>query len=394
MRRTKARLAIACICAVATALFAGVALAGNGNDSAPGQVKQDGTAAQPSAQVEVQADVSVSAAPSDHVAPGQAKQDAASSSSTEASSNASSNGQLHSSSSTQASSNATSNGQVQQNGNASPAVAGMKPSTSTGHWTTCGPTSGTPSAATCTASANATAQAMVHTDSSKRYGNSQTAAEIAVSRGGNVMLKGPGNSQPHKTFDCQHKTNQSGGVDVHAIKNYNPAACTATQTQQVLSSSVCGSKTVTTITTTSQTALQGNGKHLGKGTAKHQVSSTSSSTVVTPTGEVCTTSSPGQVAQSSQSNVTPVTVVAPVTTAGSTAAPTNTGSVAGAQAALTTPKAQHAAKAQHGVLGTVAKVSASTLPFTGFPLWMVLVVALGLIGAGLALRRRGSLRVQ
>jgi len=210
------------------------------------------------------------------------------------------------------------------------------------------------------------------------------------------MLKGPGNSQPHKTFDCQHRTNQSGGVDVHAIKNYNPAACTATQTQQVLSSSVCGSKTVTTITTTSQAALQGNGKHLGKGTAKHQVGSTSSSTVVTPTGEVCTTSSPGQVVQSSQSNVTPVTVVAPVTTAESAAAPTttNTGSVAGAQAPLTTPKAQHATKAQHGVLGTVAKVSASTLPFTGFPLWMVPVVALGLNKTGLTPRRRGtSLRI-
>jgi hypothetical protein len=95
--------------------------------------------------------------------------------------------------------------------------------------------------------------------------------------------------------------------------------------------------------------------------------------------------------------VTPVTVVTPATTAattaGSTAAPTNTGSVAGAQAALATPKAQHvpkATKAQHGVLGTVAKVSGSTLPFTGSPLWMALVVAFGLIGAGLALRRRGS----
>ena len=114
---------------------------------------------------------------------------------------------------------------------------------------------------------------------------------------------------------------------------------------------------------------------------------------MTPTGEVCATSTPGQVVQSSQSNVTPVAVVTPVTTAGSSAAPANTGSVAGAQAALAAPKTQHASKAtkaQHGVLGTVAKVSGSTLPFTGFPLWMALAVALGLIGAGLTLRRRGS----
>ena len=82
-----------------------------------------------------------------------------------------------------------------------------------------------------------------------------------------------------------------------------------------------------------------------------------------------------------------------MTTAGGAAAPANTGSVAGAQAPLTPPTVQHApkaTKAQHGVLGTVAKVSGSTLPFTGFPLWIALVVALGLIGAGLTLRRRGS----
>src|SRR5439155_22553824 len=133
----------------------------------------------------------------------------------------------------------------------------------------------------------------------KRYGNSRTAAQVAVSRGGNVMLKGPGNSQPHKVAVCPRKPNQSGGVDVHAIKNYGPAACTATQTEQVLTSSVCGSKTVTTITTTSQPALHANGKHLGKGTAKPQVTSTSSPTVVTPTGEVSITitSPPGQVVQ-------------------------------------------------------------------------------------------------
>src|SRR5438105_1295946 len=106
MRRFKVRLAIACMCAVATASFTGAALAGNGKDNAPGQVKQDGTAAQPAAQVEAQADVTVSAAPaSDHVAPGQAKQEATSSSSTLASSN----GRLHSSSSTKASSTTTSN---------------------------------------------------------------------------------------------------------------------------------------------------------------------------------------------------------------------------------------------------------------------------------------------
>jgi hypothetical protein len=356
MRRIKARLAIACICAVATALFAGVAFAGNGKDDAPGQVKQDGTPAQPAAQLEAQADASVASA----------------------------------------SSTTTSNGAV-QNGDANRAVAGMKPesSTTSTKWTTCDPTGGTPSAATCP-STHGTAQAAVKTDASKRYGNAQTAAQIAVSRGGSgVKLTGPGNSQPHKVSTCLHKSNPSGGVDVHAIKNYSSAACTPTQTQQVLTSSVCGSKTVTRITTTSQAALHGKSKH-------HVSSTTSSSTVVTPTAEVCTTSTPGEVAQSSSSNVTPVTVVTPATTAaataGTTAALAKSGSVAGAQAPFTPPTVQHApkaTKAQHGVLGTVAKVSGSTLPFTGFPLWVALVVALGLIGTGLTLRRRGStLRVQ
>src|SRR5438067_1942189 len=363
MRRTKTRLAIACMCAVATAVFTGAALAGNGNDNAPGQVKQDGTPAQPAAQVEAQTDLSVSASASTHVAQGQAKQGAASTSSTQASSNASANGALHSSSSTQASSHTTShttsNGQAQQSANANPAVAGMKPANNTGHWTTCGPTGGSSTAATCTAGANATTEARVHTDSSKRYGNSQTAAQIAVSRGGTgVMLTGPGNSQPHKVAVCPHKKNPSGGVDVHAIKSYGSTACAPAQSQQVVMSSVCGSTTVTTITTTSQTALHGKGQQLGKGNAKHQVISTSSSTQVTPTGQVCTSSTPVVV----QTAVPPVTAVAPVTPAtapSSTAAQTTAGSVLGTQTALAKPKAKHA---NHGVLGTVTRVSGSTLP--------------------------------
>jgi hypothetical protein len=42
------------------------------------------------------------------------------------------------------------------------------------------------------------------------------------------------------------------------------------------------------------------------------------------------------------------------------------------------------------VLGTTAHVSGSTLPFTGFPLWLAALVGLGLIGGGLALRGRTS----
>jgi len=33
-------------------------------------------------------------------------------------------------------------------------------------------------------------------------------------------------------------------------------------------------------------------------------------------------------------------------------------------------------------------VKSGTLPFTGFPVWLAMLVALGLIGAGVTLRRR------
>ena len=71
-------------------------------------------------------------------------------------------------------------------------------------------------------------------DVSKRYGNGSTAAQIAKSRGApdSQPLHGPGNSQPHKTYDCVHKNNRSGGVDVHAIKHYSTTACSSTSEVQ------------------------------------------------------------------------------------------------------------------------------------------------------------------
>ena len=43
-----------------------------------------------------------------------------------------------------------------------------------------------------------------------------------------------------------------------------------------------------------------------------------------------------------------------------------------------------------GVLGSVANVAGGTLPFTGFPVWVALLIALALIAAGLMVWRRGS----
>jgi hypothetical protein len=54
--------------------------------------------------------------------------------------------------------------------------------------------------------------------------------------------------------------------------------------------------------------------------------------------------------------------------------------------------AQHSS-GSGGVLGATAKLGSvatkGRLPFTGFPLWAAALVALGLIGLGLAFRRTG-----
>src|SRR5204863_8137360 len=69
---------------------------------------------------------------------------------------------------------------------------------------------------------------------------------------------------------------------------------------------------------------------------------------------------------------------ASVGTAGSTTA---TGGVLG------TTATSHSAKARGGVLGALAIAGQSTLPFTGFPLWIAVLIAAGLIVSGLGLAR-------
>jgi hypothetical protein len=58
--------------------------------------------------------------------------------------------------------------------------------------------------------------------------------------------------------------------------------------------------------------------------------------------------------------------------------------VLGAQTTLGQPKSQG------GVLGTVGSVAGADLPFTGFPVWLALLVALTLLVAGFTLHRRGG----
>jgi hypothetical protein len=218
---------------------------------------------------------------------------------------------------------------------------GVKPDSETTHWTHC-TTGGTPGATTCTSSDNGHTP-QPNADASKKYGNGKTAAQIAVSRGGtNVQLTGPGNSQPHKVTACGKPDNKSGGVDVHAVKSYLPADCAQAPTQ---------------VAATAQAAT---------------VAPATQQAAVAPV-----TSAPS-----------PSVHVSP-TTQSSTAAPApatqGVGAVLGVQKTLASPK-----PARGGVLGTVTNLAGSSLPFTGFPIWFAVVIALALVLAGLALHRRGA----
>ena len=464
MRRLPVRLAAACAFAAAMAIFmAGAAFAGdhgNGNDNGhgrgngqPAQTTQAQTTPAQAAQTQTQAD-----------------QSSTTTATTEA-------------------------------------QAGVKPSSSTTHWTHC-KTGGTSSAATCTSSDNGHTP-QTGADVSKRYGNGKTAAQIAVSRGGvGVQLTGPGNSQPHKVSDCSHKSNPSGGVDVHAVKSYSTTACASVgaqehgseqssqnngqqsevhgksevhvkveehgksnehvkveehgksgvhvkvETQQQSSVAASAHLHVTICHATGTPDNAGNGyvmispsasgvyhghyrqhgadiippftyegqTYSANWTANGQaifnngcrplaaavVPTTQAQTVTTtttvpqvsitvptttetvPSTTTTTTMRATTTVTTTTESTTTVGSVAGTTTVQQQSAPatnstttTSAGGVKGAQTSLTPKPAKRG-----GVLGTVTHVAGSSLPFTGFPVWLAVLIAIALILAGFALRRR------
>jgi hypothetical protein len=330
--------------------FTGSAFAGNGNgngaDTAPGQQKQDQAAA-----TQAPAPAAAQQQP-----PGQAKKQ-------------------QSTASTQSSTQSSTQ-------------LGVKPASNTTKWTHC-VAGGTPTATTCTSSDNGhTPQPNV--DASKKYGNGKTAAQIVVSRGGasaNVQLTGPGNSQPHKVTACGKPSNKSGGVDVHAVKDYSAAACTqTTHAAAAALQAPCGF--VVVATTSEAGKSHGHGKGLSHN--KNETSTTSFSLQPDST-QTCHAAAAVAAATQQQAAVAPVTSAAPVTQAASPvtqqASPAmhGVGAVLGVQTTLKSPK-----PARGGVLGTVTNISGASLPFTGFPIWLAVVLAVVLILAGVMLRRRGA----
>ena len=71
----------------------------------------------------------------------------------------------------------------------------------------------------------------------------------------------------------------------------------------------------------------------------------------------------------------------------SATSPHGSGAVLEAGTTVGKPKATQTSSS-HGVLGEVANVAGSALPFTGFPLWLAGVAGLLLVATGLTLRRR------
>jgi hypothetical protein len=172
----------------------------------------------------------------------------------------------------------------------------------------------------------------------KLYGNGKTAGQIATSRGASkdTVLYGPGNSQPHKVAVC--KNGKTHYVDVHAVKSY-------------------------------------------------------SSTGACPSSSSAPTKQSTAAAQASTPSATPSTSSGAVAGATQTAASTPRSGVLGARATVKShPRAGVlGATARSGVLGATAR--SGKLPFTGLPLWIPALAALGLLAAGFGLRRRaGSLR--
>jgi len=175
--------------------------------------------------------------------------------------------------------------------------------------------------------------AAASSDKTKKYGNGKTAGQIAISSGAepSAILHGPGNSQPHKVAPCGGRHE----VDVHALK--------------------------------------------GKG-HKNTCGTPSQPEGPTPGG-----SNPGSNPNPGSDSKLESSVPA--------ADPGNTPADPGSSQPAGNVSPSSAEQDSQGVLSAAAVVGQGTLPFTGFPLWCVALVALTLLGLGLALRRRTAVEI-
>jgi hypothetical protein len=163
-------------------------------------------------------------------------------------------------------------------------------------------------------------------DVSKRYGNGKTAAQIATSRGA------PADEKIYGPGNSQpHKVCGKNGhyIDVHAVKTYTGTRCSAQ-------------------------------------------SSTSSSAA-----PIAGTSQPASASAGSNASAT-----------GSSASATGSSAPAGGVLGAEHTSSREAGGVA-GAFATIGDVAAGTLPFTGFPLWAAVLLALVAIALGVTLWRHG-----
>jgi hypothetical protein len=239
-------------------------------------------------------------------------------------------------------------GSASQNAGTEP---GVKPTNATAKDTTCSTGGGQGSSATCKATGTGATNSWSagKADSSKKYGHGKTAAQIANSRGApaNTTLKGPGNSQPHKVWDCRRQH----WVDVHAVKSYSTASCSPPAHQPPASHGSGSTGGTTSHATTGATSHSSNTSHTAGVSHNTQFGGALGATA---TGS-------GQTAQSGNAQA---------------------GGVLGVTAS-------GGSKPAGGVLGAIEVVRSGVLPFTGFPLWIVVLAGAVLLTLGLTLRPHG-----
>jgi hypothetical protein len=170
-------------------------------------------------------------------------------------------------------------------------------------------------------------------DQTKLYGNGKTAGQIAVSNGAapSTILHGPGNSQPHKASPCSGRHE----VDVHALKGKRGQGCGSPPSSPP-------SDPPHSTPDPGKPGDPGRGPNTNGG-----------NTPVVPSGSPADLGTPGK----------PKPLVDPM---------------------------QGAVEEAAGVLGATGAIGGGTLPFTGFPIWIVVLVALALVAVGLILRRRSG----
>jgi hypothetical protein len=363
------------------------------------------------------------AAPAEKTAPGQEKKaetapaTAPAPAATSTGGKASAPGQAKKATTSSSTSSSSSSAKTQ---GVSSSQAGVKPSNDTTKQTTCftGGAMPSPSCTGGTVSSNAGGTRAAGNDFSKRYGNGSTAAQVAVSRGApaNTEIRGPGNSQPHKV--CGQNGNW---VDVHAVKSYvgicSDTASTPAPTPTIVTVPTTVSCPSATVLSTLVGHETGNGKivwispnasssHFTHGDAVQvtltlATGATCSVAVQTPTvtqampvvTQVATTIERALGTTVVSTTATPpaaASAVSPAVAVSSTPAPGGVagaaGGVAGVQETQTAGGAPGGVAGAFGVLGQAA---GGTLPFTGFPVWLAVLIAIVLIAMGWTLWRRG-----